>query len=193
MMSPTARRAPAHGASQRPDGRSASEPARAEGAGARGKAATVDDYLAGLAPDQRAALERLRRSIRAAAPDAEECISYGLPAFRQGRVLVGFGAAAKHCALYLFSDATVAAHQDDLARYATSKGAVRFPPGAPLPATLVRKLVKARLAENASSDARRGAGAGDRKPASPPRARAGARPAGPSVGVRNNAPATRSF
>lgn len=114
------------------------------------KTQTIDSYLAGLPADQRAALQTLRETIRAAAPDAEECISYALLAFRQDGVLVGFGASAKHCALYLFSGATVEAHAQALKAFETSKGAVRFTPDKPLPATLVRKLVKARLAENAA-------------------------------------------
>ncbi len=69
-------------------------------------AKTIDEYLAGVAPEQRAALETLRRQIGATAPGAQECISYGQPAFRQGRVVCGFGATKKHCALYLFSDTT---------------------------------------------------------------------------------------
>jgi 3-methyladenine DNA glycosylase AlkD/uncharacterized protein YdhG (YjbR/CyaY superfamily) len=118
------------------------------------KPRTVDDYLAGLPADQRRALQRLREQIHAAAPKAEECISYQLPTFRQGRVLVGFGATAKHCAFFPMSSTTVAAHARELADFDTSKGTIRFQPGRPLPAALVRKLVKARLAENAAGDAR---------------------------------------
>ena len=100
--------------------------------------------------DQRLALERLRKAIRAAAPQAEECITYRLPAFRLGgRVLVAFGARANHCAFYPMSASTVAAHQDELEAYDTSKGTIRFPAKRPLPVALVRKLVKARIAENA--------------------------------------------
>jgi len=114
------------------------------------KARTIDEYLATLSEDQRAALEKLRKTIKAAAPKAEECISYRLPAFRlNGKVLVAFGATADHCAFYPMSSSTVAAHQDDLKGYDTSKGTIRFPPNHPLPAALVRKLVKARIAENA--------------------------------------------
>lgn len=113
------------------------------------KPRTIDEYLAALSPDKRAALEKLRRTIRAAAPGAEECISYGLAAFRQDGLLVGLGAAANHCAFYLMSASTLAAYQDDLAGYDTSKGTIRFQADRPLPAALVRKLVKARLAENA--------------------------------------------
>lgn len=111
----------------------------------------IDDYLAVFDADQRAALEKLRKTIRLAAPQAEECISYGLAAFRlNGRPLVGMGATANHCAFYLMSGSTVAAHADLLAGYDTSKGSIRFPASQPLPAALVRKLVKARIAENAS-------------------------------------------
>jgi uncharacterized protein YdhG (YjbR/CyaY superfamily) len=112
------------------------------------KPKTIDEYLAALPTDQRAALEKLRRTIRAAAPAAEECISYQIPAFRQDGLLVGFGATAKHCAFYLMSSATVAAHRDELQDYDTSTGTIRFAANQPLPAALVRKLVQARLAEN---------------------------------------------
>jgi uncharacterized protein YdhG (YjbR/CyaY superfamily) len=111
---------------------------------------TVDEYLATLSDDKRAALEKLRKTIRAAAPDAEECISYQLPAFRLNGMLVAFGATANHCAFYPMSASTVAAHKDDLKDYDTSKGTIRFQPDHPLPAALVRKLVKARIAENAN-------------------------------------------
>ena len=112
------------------------------------RAATINDYLAGLEEDQRTALEKLRKTIRAAAPNAEEGFSYGLPAFRlDGRPLVGFGAAAGHCAFYPMSGSIVAAHRDELKAFQTSKGTIRFQPDKPLPAALVRKLVKARLAE----------------------------------------------
>lgn len=114
------------------------------------RAQTIDEYLAALSDDKRAALEKIRTTIKAAAPGAEECISYQLPAFRlDGKVLVGFGATSKHCALYLMSGSTVEAHKDELAGYDTSKGTIRFPADKPIPATLVRKLVRARIVENA--------------------------------------------
>jgi uncharacterized protein YdhG (YjbR/CyaY superfamily) len=115
-----------------------------------GKPKTIDEYLAALSDDKRAALEKLRQTIRAAAPKAEECISYGIAAFRLNGMLVGFGATGRHCAFYLMSAATVNAHNKDLAGYDTSKGTIRFQPDKPLPAALVRKLVKARIAENAA-------------------------------------------
>jgi uncharacterized protein YdhG (YjbR/CyaY superfamily) len=112
------------------------------------KPKTIDEYLAALSEDKRAALEELRKTIRAAAPEAQECISYQLPAFRLNGMLVGFGATAKHCAFYLMSSSTVATHQDELKDYDTSKGTIRFQADKPLPAALVRKLVEARIAEN---------------------------------------------
>ena len=113
------------------------------------KAKTIDEYLATLSNDKRAALERLRETIRAAAPRAEECISYQLPAFRlDGKLLVAFGAWANHCAFY--AGTVMEAHKAELKDYDTSKGAIRFQADNPLPATLVRKLVKARIAKNAA-------------------------------------------
>lgn len=116
---------------------------------AKPRVKTIDEYLAALSDEKRAALEKLRKTIKAAAPKAEECISYQLPAFRLGgRMLVAFGATANHCAFYPMSSSTVEAYKDELKGYDTSKGTVRFQAGNPLPATLVRKLVKARIAEN---------------------------------------------
>ena len=107
---------------------------------------TTDDYLSSLSPDKRAALERLRRIVRAAAPGAEECISYQLPAFRlNGRMLVWFGAAKRHCAFY--PGGLVQAYKDDLKGFEISKGTIRFQPDNPLPAAIVRRLVKARIAK----------------------------------------------
>jgi len=106
---------------------------------------TVDDYLAALPEEQRAALEKLRETIKAAAPDAAESISYGIPTFKyKGRPLIYFGAAKNHCAVYAIN---TDAHKDELKRYDTSKGTVRFSPDKPLPEALRRKLVKARIDE----------------------------------------------
>ncbi|MCK6570188.1 DUF1801 domain-containing protein [Myxococcota bacterium] len=122
---------------------------------------TIDEYLARLPATQRAALERLRAMIRAAAPRAEECISYQLPTFKQDGMLVSFGAWKEHCALYGLSARLHGAFEKELARYDKSKGTIRFAPDAPLPASLVKKLVRARLAENAARVAARAA---DRSP-----------------------------
>ena len=111
----------------------------------------IDAYLVRLPDDKRAALEKVRRAIRAAAPRAEEAISYQIPAFRlDGKVLVLFGATANHCAFFPGSGTAVAAHQNDLKGYSTSKATIRFQANRPLPARLVRKLVKYRIAENAA-------------------------------------------
>ena len=115
----------------------------------RTKSATIDEYLAALSADKRAALQRLRKTIRAIAPRAEECISYQIPAFRlDGKMLVWFGAGANHCAFY--PGAVVEAHKAELEEYEISKGTIRFQPDKPLPAALVRKLVRARIAKTAS-------------------------------------------
>lgn len=114
------------------------------------KPKTIDEYLAALSEDKRAALTKLRQTIRSVAPKAEECISYQLAAFRLNGMLVAFGATDKHCAFYLMSGSTVAAHQEELKGYDTSKGTIRFQADKPLPVALVRKLVKARIAENAA-------------------------------------------
>src|SRR5260370_32606732 len=102
------------------------------------KPQTIDEYLAPLSKEKRAALEKLRSAIKSAAPRAEECISYGIPGFRLGgRLLVSFGAAAKHCAFYPGAH-PIAVHGDELKAYDTSKGTVRFQADRPMPATLVR-------------------------------------------------------
>jgi len=122
--------------------------ASAKPAKASGKPKNFDDYCARVNVEQRIALEKLRHVIRAIVPQAEECISYQLPAFRlDGKVLVACGATAKHCALYLMSGQIVERFEDSLAGYDTSKGTIRFAANKPLPATLVKKLVKARMAE----------------------------------------------
>jgi uncharacterized protein YdhG (YjbR/CyaY superfamily) len=113
-----------------------------------GKHRTIDEYLAPLDIEKRASLQKLRKSIQSAAPRADECISYGIPAFRlDGRLLVAFGAGAKHCAFYPGAR-PIEAHRKELRAYSTSKGTVRFPPGSPLPGPLVRKLVKTRIAQH---------------------------------------------
>jgi len=105
---------------------------------------SINAYLGRLDRDKRAALQKLRKDVRAAAPRAEECISYQMPGFRlDGKMLVWFGAAAHHCSF--FPGATVSAFKNDLKAYKTSKGTIRFDPAHPLPATLVRKIVKARI------------------------------------------------
>ena len=109
---------------------------------------TIDGYLAGLTMENRAALQKVRRAVHAAAPKAEECISYGMPAFRlNGKLIAGFRGAAKHCSFHPMSGATVATLKAELVKYDTSPGTIRFPARAGLPATLIGKLVRARITE----------------------------------------------
>ena len=123
----------------------------------RARPDTIDDYLATVSPDKRAALEKLRRTIRATVPRAEECISYGVPAFRlDGKVLVWFAAAAHHCSF--FPGAVLEEYADELEDFETSKGTVRFQPDHLLPAALVRKLVKARIAKTGAGRPKAAAG-----------------------------------
>jgi uncharacterized protein YdhG (YjbR/CyaY superfamily) len=131
---------------QRPNDRT--KPARRPRSSAPSTPTTIDAYLARVAPEQRDALETLRQVIRKAAPRAQEVITYGIPAFRQNGFLIGFAASARHCALHPMNGHTVADFAAELAGYSTSKGTIRFTPEKPLPAALVRKLVKARLADN---------------------------------------------
>ncbi len=115
------------------------------------KPTTIDEYLAAMDPEPRAALEKLRKVIRSAVPKAEEYIGYGLAAFRlDGKPIAGMGAGASHCAYYPMSGSVVETLKNDLTNYETSKGAVRFSVKKPLPASLVRKLIRARIAEIAA-------------------------------------------
>jgi uncharacterized protein YdhG (YjbR/CyaY superfamily) len=121
----------------------------------RRKATTIDEYLAGVEDERRAALEQLRTTIRAILPGAEECISYAIPAFRvDGRVVAGFAATAKGCSYFPFSGSTLRTLAGELHGYGGMKGALHFDPARPLPARLVRKLIRTRLAE-ATGPARR--------------------------------------
>jgi uncharacterized protein YdhG (YjbR/CyaY superfamily) len=121
----------------------------------KGPARDFDDYLAEVPEPARTTLEKLRRMIRAAAPDATETISYRLPTFKyQGKPLVALGASKDHCAFYLMSYVPPEL-EAELRKYDTGKGTIRFPSEKPLPAALVRKVVKARIAQ-VQSDSRYG-------------------------------------
>ena len=105
-------------------------------------------YLAALPADARRSLQRLRRDVKAAAPGAEDSISYGLPALRlNGRPLVCYKATRSHCSFHHLSSAVIRAHAKELKPYSTSPGTVRFAPGKALPVALVRKLVRTRIGE----------------------------------------------
>jgi uncharacterized protein YdhG (YjbR/CyaY superfamily) len=113
-----------------------------------GPARDVEQFLAAVPAEARATLEKLRKTIRAAVPNATETISYGIPTFKhQARPLVGFGATKNHCALYVMSPAVMDAHAAELEEYDTSKGTIRFSARQALPAAQVRKIVAARIAE----------------------------------------------
>jgi uncharacterized protein YdhG (YjbR/CyaY superfamily) len=115
------------------------------------KPSTIDAYLSNVRGERRAALDDLRRKIHSAIPEAEECISYGMPAFRlNGTVVAGFSATARGCSYFPFSGTTLRTLARDVAAYDRTKSALHFGPGKPLPAALVRKLIKARAAEKAS-------------------------------------------
>ena len=112
---------------------------------------TIDEYLSPLSTEKRAALGRLRETIRAIIPEAEECITYGIPSFRlAGVVVAGFCATAKGCSYFPFSGSTLGALAHELQAYGQTKSSLHFHPETPLPATLVRKLIKARIAERTS-------------------------------------------
>lgn len=115
----------------------------------RRKPETIDAYLATVSPDRLAALQKIRETILSILPDAEECISYSIPAFRHaGRVVAGFAATNKGCSYFPFSGTTLATLSFEVMAYEKTKSALHFDPDHPLPATLVRKLLKARIAEN---------------------------------------------
>ena len=111
------------------------------------KFASVATYLKAVPPAPRAALQQLRKTIKAAAPEATEVISYGIPMFKHHGMLVGYAAFKQHCSLFMSTYFTKAFKQE-LASYDVSKGTIRFTPDKPLPAALVRRLVKARIAQN---------------------------------------------
>ncbi len=112
------------------------------------KPTTIDDYLKSVPENRRRALEDLRAKIRSIVPDAEECISYRIPAFRlNGVVVAGFCATAKGCSYFPFSGSTLKSLAPYLSRYDQTKGSLHFSSDEPLPTALVRKLIKARVAE----------------------------------------------
>ena len=120
--------------------------------------ATIDEYLASVAPGFRPLLRSVRKTIRAAAPKATESISYGIPTFKQdGQRVIYFSAAAKHCAIQMVRKAEL----DEAVRlgFGVGRGSIRFTTGHPVPARLVTRIVKSRLAEiRSTARARRQAG-----------------------------------
>ena len=110
---------------------------------------SVEDYLAALPKESRVALEKLRKTIKAAAPEATETISYQMPAFKdRGRFLVSYAAFKDHCSLFPASYAVLEAMREELKPYLAGKGTLRFTTDKPIPAALVRKIVRKRIEEN---------------------------------------------
>ena len=112
------------------------------------KPSTIDEYLAVVSVKQRAELEKLRQIIHKILPKAEECISYAIPAFRlDGRIVAGFAATAKGFSYFPFSGSTLGTLASELEGYDKTKSALHFTADKPLPAPLVRRLLRARAAE----------------------------------------------
>ena len=126
----------------------ASTKKRAPAKSPRRKPRDVDDYLSRVPASARAALLKLRETIQAAAPGATEEISYQIPTFKHRGGLVAYAAFPEHCTFFVMSTEVMREHAAELEGYPTGKGSIRFSPDKPLPAALVKKLVKARIAEN---------------------------------------------
>jgi len=118
---------------------------------------TIDEYLSGVSEPQREALQKLRGKIRAIAPDAEECISYRIPTFKQDGMLVSFAAWSDHCSLYPLSGELLDAFKDEIRGFATGKGTLQFQPDHLPPDALIRAIVERRLAQNAKRKAAKAA------------------------------------
>lgn len=115
---------------------------------AQGLPATIDEYLAEVGEPAHSMLVKMRALIRSALPaEAVEVISYRMPAFRHKKVLVWFAAFSNHCSLFPTA-ATIDLFKDELKGYTTAKGTIQFPLGKPLPAALIKKIVKARLEQS---------------------------------------------
>jgi uncharacterized protein YdhG (YjbR/CyaY superfamily) len=117
---------------------------------------TVDEYIAELPPERRAAVEGLRATVNAAAPDATESIAYQMPALRShgGHFLVSYAVFKNHYSLFPASDDVVKTLGDELTPYLAGKGTIRFPASRPIPLDLVRRIVEIRVAENAAGEKR---------------------------------------
>ena len=115
----------------------------------------VDSYLAALAPEVRAALEKVRQAVKAAAPQAEELISYHMPCYKYHGVLVYFGAFTDHCSFFPASKSVIGMFALELESFDAFGGTIQFTVDHPLPQTLIKKIVKARMKENEGRSTRR--------------------------------------
>jgi uncharacterized protein YdhG (YjbR/CyaY superfamily) len=121
---------------------------RSSAAKGSGAPKNIDEYLAGVPEPARSTLNKMRAAIRSALPpEATETISYGMPAFKHKGVLVWFAAFSDHCSLFPTAS-VIEAFKNELKGFSTSKGTIHFPTDKPLPTALVKKLVKARVAQN---------------------------------------------
>jgi uncharacterized protein YdhG (YjbR/CyaY superfamily) len=123
--------------------------------GKRRAPGTVEAYIAETPEPARTTLETLRETIRTTAPAAEEVISYQIPCYKLNGYLVGFAAFKNHCSFFPMSYSVIKTFKTELERYDLSKGTIRFSTSKPLPKTLVRKMVKARIAENTEKQKRK--------------------------------------
>lgn len=113
------------------------------------KPASVDDYLKSVPADQRTALQNLRKLIFATVPNVQELISWSMPSYKYaGKLLVGFAAFNQHCSLFTCSGTFLQAYQKEVEKYGGTKSCLHFTPAMPLPATLVKKILKERMKEN---------------------------------------------
>ena len=120
-----------------------------------GSAKTVDEYLAAVPEPALSTLQKIRSTIRSVVPaEATEAISYGMPVFRYKGALVGYAAFKDHCSFFPMNAALIIQFVEELKGYSTAKGTIRFPSDKPLPAALVKKIVKARVADNDRKKAR---------------------------------------
>ena len=121
---------------------------RRSAAKGNGAPKNVDEYLAGVPEPARSTLNKMRAAIRSAVPpEATETISYRIPAFKHKGVLVWFAAFSDHCSLFPTAS-VVEAFKNELKGFSTSKGTIQFPTDKPLPTALIKRLVKARVAQN---------------------------------------------
>jgi uncharacterized protein YdhG (YjbR/CyaY superfamily) len=127
---------------------------RSSAAKGSGAPKNVDEYLAGVPEPARSTLNKMRAAIRSTVPpEATETISYGMPAFKHKGVLVWFAAFSNHCSMFPTAS-VIEAFKNELKGFSTSKGTIHFPTDKPLPTALVKKLVKARVAQNESKKRR---------------------------------------
>jgi uncharacterized protein YdhG (YjbR/CyaY superfamily) len=127
---------------------------RSSAAKGKGAPKNVDEYLAGVPEPARGTLNEIRAAIRSAVPpEATEAISYGMPMFKYKGPLVWFAAFSNHCSLFPTAS-VIEAFKNELKGFSTSKGTIHFSTGKPLPTALIKKLVKARVAQNESKERR---------------------------------------